>query len=58
MGMREIPHVITKHRCRCGALRRAESARRCSKCSERAYWHRRKAWRTRKSPDRYRIGKK
>lgn len=44
-------------KCRCAA-RRSESVGRCRKCSARAYWYRRKAWRTRKSPIRYRIGKK
>jgi hypothetical protein len=56
--MRAIPHVITRYRCRCGAHRGSESAKRCRKCSARAYWYRSKAWRTRKSPARYRIGKK
>lgn len=51
-------HTITKYRCRCGACRSGESARRCRKCSARAFWYRRKVWRTRKSPARYRTGKK
>jgi hypothetical protein len=55
--MREIPLVITEDRCPCGA-RRNESARRCRKCSARGRWYRRKAWRSRRTPARYRPGKK
>jgi len=58
MPVHEIPEVITKYRCRCGARRRSKIPRRCRKCLARAYWYRRKAWRTRKSPNRYRTGKK
>jgi hypothetical protein len=55
--MREIPLAITEYRCPCGA-RRNESSRRCRKCSARARWYRRRAWRGRKIPVRYLNGKK
>jgi hypothetical protein len=57
MQMRKIPSAITENRCACGA-RRNESSRRCLKCAARGRWYRRKAWSGRKSPDRYRTGKK
>ncbi len=55
--MRTIPLAITEYRCPCGA-RRDKSATRCRKCSARARWYRRRAWRSSKSPVRYRTGKK
>jgi hypothetical protein len=55
--MRNIPPAITEHRCPCGA-RRGESAKPCRKCSARSRWYRRKAWRSSKTPDSYRTGKK
>jgi hypothetical protein len=55
--MRKIPLAISENRCACGA-RRNESARRCRKCSARGRWYRRKAWRSRKTSDRYLNGKK
>lgn len=55
--MREISLLITGPRCPCGA-QRGESARRCRKCAARGRWHKRKAWRSRKTPVRYRTGKK
>ena len=55
--MREIPPLITEHRCPCGA-RRNKSSKLCRKCSARARWHRRKAWRSSKTPALYYTGKK
>ena len=55
--MRRIPLAITEHRCSCAA-RRGKSSRLCRKCSARARWHRRKAWRSSKAPVVYRTGKK
>jgi hypothetical protein len=55
--MRKIPPAITQNQCPCGAQRN-ESSRRCRKCSARARWYRRKAWRTRKTPVSYSTGKK
>jgi hypothetical protein len=55
--MREIPPLITEYRCPCDA-RRNESSKLCRKCSARARWHRRKAWRSSKAPVSYRTGKK
>jgi hypothetical protein len=55
--MRKTPGAITGYSCTCGA-RRNESSKRCRKCSARARWYRRKAWRSRKSPGRYLNGKK
>lgn len=46
--------IIAGRHCTC----REETGRRCGKCRARGLWCRRKAWRTRKSPARYRIGKK
>lgn len=55
--MREIHRAIIKNRCACGA-RRFKTSRQCLKCRARGRWYRRKAWRTHKTPYRYRIGKK
>jgi len=55
--MRDIPDEFTECRCPCGAQRN-ESGKRCRKCSARSRWYRRKAWRSRKNPVRYRTGKK
>jgi hypothetical protein len=55
--MRETPLVITEHRCPCGA-RRNKSSRLCRKCSARARWSRRRAWRSSKISARNRTGKK
>lgn len=55
--MRKVSPAITGNRCPCGA-RRAESAKRCRKCSARGRWYRRKAWRNRKTQVSYRTGKK
>jgi hypothetical protein len=55
--MRRIPPVITEHRCACGAWRN-KSSKLCRKCSARGRWHRRKAWRSSKTPVRNRTGKK
>jgi hypothetical protein len=55
--MRKLPPSINENRCPCGA-RRNESTRRCRKCSARGRWHRRKAWRNRKTQTDYRTGKK
>ena len=55
--MRKNPLAITGHRCPCGA-RRNKSRRLCRKCSARARWHRRKAWRSSKKSVSYRTGKK
>jgi hypothetical protein len=41
-----------------GFLLRHCTETRCRKCSRRAYWYRRKAWRTRKSPIRILNGRK
>lgn len=55
--MRKTPLVITEHRCPCGA-RRNKSNRLCRKCSARARWYRRRAWRSSKTSVRYRTAKK
>lgn len=55
--MRRIPLAITEHRCPCGA-RRSKSSKLCRKCSARARWYRRKAWRNSKTPACYSTGKK
>jgi len=55
--MRTMPRAITEYRCSCGA-KHGKSARRCRKCSARARWYRRKAWRSAKISDHYRTGKK
>jgi hypothetical protein len=55
--MRKIPVVLTEYRCPCGA-RRNESSKRCRKCSARARWYRRKAWRGHKNASPPRTGKK
>jgi hypothetical protein len=55
--MRDMPTEITELRCPCGA-QRSESTRRCRKCAARGRWYKRRAWRSRKTPVRYRIGKK
>lgn len=60
--MRDIAQIaalaaITGLRCPCGAQRN-RSARRCRKCSARGRWHRRREWRSRKIPARYRNGRK
>lgn len=55
--MHKTPLVIIKHGCPCGA-RRNKSSRLCRKCSVRARWYRRRAWRSSKKSVRYRTGKK
>lgn len=55
--MRSIPPAITEHCCSCGA-RRNKSSRLCRKCSARARWHHRKAWRSSKSSVICNTGKK
>ncbi len=55
--MRKIPLEIIEHRCTCGAQRN-ESSKRCRKCSARARWYRRRAWRGRKTQVQYLTGKK